>query len=168
VPAAAIYYCHVLCTKYPAIDGSFAEALSTDLKSDSTATPAGSAAGVSSMSSSSGSTKASLITSFQDCLRTFQDSNAVQRQALVDLEKKKAEEQSKRSYWEEYNTICTQFWKLWEDKSCRPLFMNLGLRIIELEKVLGIPLSRSVTAGTDFELTSNSNGNDNNDNSDED
>jgi hypothetical protein len=79
VPAAAIYYCHVLCTKYPAIDGSFAEALSTDVKSDSTTTPAGSAAGVSSMSSSSSSSKASLITSFQDCLRTFQDSNAQQR-----------------------------------------------------------------------------------------
>lgn len=160
VPAAAVYYCDVLCRKHPAIDGAFSEALSADVKSDSTATPGGSAAGISSVSSSSGSSKASLISSFQETLSSFQDTNAAQRQALIDLETKKAQEQSRRSHWEEYNNVCTQFWNHWEKKTCKPLFMNLGVRIVELERLLGIPPSRSVTAATDFELPGSNGGDD--------
>ena len=70
---------------------------------------------------------------------------------LIDIQKQKAEEESKRSNWEEYNAISKQFFELWQSKTCRPLFRNLAIRILELEKNLGIPIERSVTAATGYD-----------------
>ena len=69
IPAAAVYYCHVLCSKYPAIDGTFCESLKDDLKSDSAAVPTGSAGSYcGSKTSSSSASKSTLISSFEQCL----------------------------------------------------------------------------------------------------
>jgi len=69
VPAAAVCCCEVLCLKCPDIDGSFAEALSENLRSDSTSTPLGSASSPTSGSSS----RQSVAATIEKCFSGLQE-----------------------------------------------------------------------------------------------
>lgn len=151
VPACAVCCCEVLCLKHPDIDGSFAESLSDALKSDSAATPTGSASSTLSGSSS----KRSVAQTIQECFTGLQQTSAsAQREASFEVEKNKAHAEVERGDWKEHHEASVQFLKHKKEEDENEMLMVLiGRRINMLEEKLKIPLAQSVTKGTVIERT---------------
>ena len=153
VPAAAVHCCDILCRKFPDIDGSFAEALTKTLKSDSTMTPVGDAnsGGRSIGSGKSTSGKSSVASTLQECfdgIEERQDAAATQRQALIDVQLNKAKADKERGDWKEHHELLIKFLEHKKDFDAVALRNLVGLRIQVLEKKLKIPVEQSVTKGT--------------------
>jgi len=150
VPAIVVYYCDVLCLKYPKIDASFTESLGEAFRSDSTGVPS---SGGSVKSTTSSSSRASLIASFQNCMTDVQQktsTSAAHRQAILDLKKRKVDEELESKNWIECSEACERFDRLLSARTCMTLCRNLSKRILQLEEKLNIPQSESVTVATEF------------------
>jgi len=147
VPAVVVHCCDVLCLKHPAIDAAFTESLGEAFRSDSTCAP--SSAG----SVTSSSSRASLIASFQDCMTNVQEkssSSAQHQQAILDLKKRKVDEELESKNWTECSEACERFDRLLTSRTCMTLCRNLAKRILQSEAKLNIPRSESVTVATEF------------------
>lgn len=142
VPAAAVYYCHVLCLKHPEIDGKFAAFLDEKLKSDSEIDMVGDA-GVQEGSSSS-KRKASIDSLVASLVTTTSDMSKV-------MQAKQQEKVSRdeRAIWDEYFVVSERFLKTKEDASRLPLLCNMAVRLRMLEAMLAITTDQSVTNGVD-------------------
>ena len=153
VPAKAVYYCHVLCTKHPDIDGKFATFLSENLKSDSDVDLSGSADCPKDNSRSKSKALETLVQSIASATTEmtsfFAEKKQQQQQKqqhegnLVTVE----EEARKRTLWAEYLDLASKFLEMKEDPSKLPLLSNFAIRIRELETLCGIPQQQSVTNG---------------------
>ena len=154
IPAKAVYYCHVMCSQYPAIDGKFADALASDLKSDSNVPLAGEAG----VSRGKGGTKNDklLLEKMDNAMRQSQDSQQKsfeQRQAFMDLQRDSAAQSTTREDWKEYISLGREFKAIRaeEDPDNDSLLHNIASRLHVLEKCCKIPDAKTITAGYGLE-----------------
>jgi len=140
VPAKAVYYCHVICTKHPDIDGKFAPFLSERLKSDSEIDLTGNA-GERSDDGNSNKRKSG-VDKMVDTITT-----ATTRIASVIEAKQSATDKDEAKLWEEYMKVAEKFLDWKDDSSKRPLLRNLAIRVTKLERQCGIPADQSITCG---------------------
>jgi hypothetical protein len=138
VPARAVYYCHVLCTKNPDIDGKFASFLTEKLKSDSEVDLTGDA-GISQETGGGSKRKAAIDTLVQGLSTATAEMSKVFE--------KKQEKQDESKLWNEYFTVSEKFLELKENPSKLPLLCNMSIRVRMLEKSLGIGTDQSITVG---------------------
>jgi len=76
---------------------------------------------------------------------------ASQRQALLAVEKTKADAEVERGDWKEYHEASVQFLQYKKSEEDAMLITLLGRRINMLEEKLKIPIAKSVTKGTIIE-----------------
>jgi hypothetical protein len=143
VPAKAVYYCHVLCSKNPDVDGKFASFLSEQLKSDSAVDLTGDA-GVPQETAAGGKRKA--IVAIDSLMQTL--STATTEMSKVFGKKiNKQDDTQDRGQWNEYFSISERFLELKDQPNKLPLLSNMSIRVRMLERTLGIPQEQSITNG---------------------
>jgi hypothetical protein len=143
VPAKAVYYCHVLCSKNPDIDGKFASFLSEQLKSDSAVDLTGDA-GLAPETAAAGKRKA--IVAIDSLMQTL--STATTEMSKVFGKKRNTEDNTQdRGQWNEYFSISERFLELKDQPNKLPLLSNMSIRVKMLERSLGIPSEQSITNG---------------------
>jgi hypothetical protein len=140
VPAAAVYYCHVLCEKNPDIDGKFAAFLSEKLKSDSDIDLTGEAG----VSQDGGNNKRKGI-AIDSLVQTL--SSATTEFAKVFADKKQSTHDADRGEWNEYFAVSEKFLEMKDQPNKLPLMCIMSIRLRMLEKTLGITSEQSVTNG---------------------
>ena len=153
VPAKAVYYCHVLCSKHPDVDGKFATFLSEKLKSDSDVDLTGSADCPKDNSRSKNKSLETLVHSIASAT-TEMTSFFAEKKQQQKLRQQQEEDSStvedearKRTLWAEYLDLASKFLEMKEDPVKLPLLCNFAIRIRELERLCGIPHQQSVTCG---------------------
>ena len=151
IPAKAVYYCHVMCSQYPAIDGKFADALDADLKSDSNVAMEG-AAGLSRGVTKSGKNDKQLMQKMDNAMqqtKESQDRSYTQRQSYIDLQKEESARATTREDWKEYVSLGKEFkaMKAEDDPENYTILYNMAGRLRVLEKCCQIPDSKTITAG---------------------
>jgi len=143
VPAKAIYYCHVLCSKNPDIDGKFATFLSDKLKSDSEVDLTGSA----DQPEEGGKLKTNkgldtLVQSIASATTDLSSYLAEKKQLLLSTID---DESRKRTLWAEYLDLAGKFLAMKSEPCMLPLLCNFAIRVRELEKLCGVPSGQSIT-----------------------
>jgi hypothetical protein len=147
IPARAVYYCHVMCQQYPAIDGKFSDRLSEALKSDSTSVMSGEA-GVNARKTARADKE--MLKKMDAVMTQHKESSERsynQRQQFIDLHKSTNDSMSEREDWKEYTSMSERFMSLKKDPNNNALLVNMAVRLWTLEQRLGIPKASTVTAG---------------------
>jgi hypothetical protein len=153
LPAKAVYYCHVLCTKHPDIDGKFAPFLSEALKSDSSVDLTGEAGVSQESTAGSSKRKAAAMDNLVQSLSTAAVAMTTSIEEKKKQQKKTADtveddgDERVRALWQEYFTVSEKFLELKEQPQKVALLRNMSIRVRGLEKVLKI--EESVTAGVE-------------------
>jgi hypothetical protein len=142
VPAAAVYYCHVLCEKRPGIDGKFSAFLAEALKSDSSVDLTGNAG----EAAPGKKTKAVdvIIASINTATSTIKEL----QESAEERKKSRVEDESKQ-HWDEYIKVVDKFTDIVDIVAKRPLLRVLAIRIRKLERLVGIPNDQSVLHGVE-------------------
>jgi hypothetical protein len=158
LPAQAVYYCHIMCLQFPAIDGKFADRLHEGMKSDSNIPMVGEAGG-------GGAGKDRKLTKGEREMmkrmdeasqqqKEASDRSYKQREEFIALQKRMNEDNTKRANaletresWKEYITLGKEFKAFIEegDSDNNPLLKNLAKRLKALETQLKIDEADSVT-----------------------
>jgi hypothetical protein len=146
VPGPAVYYCHVLCTVHPEIDGKFAAFLDNKLKSDSDVGMTGSAdsrvvAG-DKKNKALDNLVATLSTATTSIARVLENKQVRSERVALDEE---AKDDSKA--WDEYLLLADRFIDMQQQPQKLPLLRNFAVRIRVLEKKCGISSEESITNG---------------------
>ena len=144
VPAAAVYYCHVLCEKQPGIDGKFSAFLDESLKSDSSVDLTGNAGEAASNTGKKSIAVDAIIESINTATTTIKD-----MQNSANERKMTAAERESSKHWDDYIKVVDKFTDIIDVPSKLPLLRVLAIRIRKLEKLVGIPQEHSVLQGVD-------------------
>ena len=161
LPAQAVYYCHIMCQQYPAIDGKFRDKLADAMKSDSNVPMTGEAGANEGNKQDRKMSRAEkeLIKRMDDLAEQHKESASMafkQRQQFLLLQqdknddvKKRGEEESARESWKEYTSLTKEFKAFMRENDAgnMPILRNLAKRILALEALLGIDKADTITNG---------------------
>lgn len=143
VPAAAVYYCHVLCEKKPGIDGKFSAFLEECLKSDSSVDLTGNAGETASNGKKSKAVDA-IIESINTATTTIKE-----MQNSANERKTTSAERESSKHWDDYIKVVDKLTDIIDIAAKLPLLRVIAIRIRKLEKLIGIPKEQSVLQGVD-------------------
>jgi hypothetical protein len=142
-----------MCQQYPGIDGKFAVVMAEHLKSDSNVAMDGDA-GLSKGGNKSSSSRSEklLVSKMEEATRATVESNNrayEQRKEYIDLQKAELAKNSAQADWKDYFDLCKVFngTRKENDDNNASILRNMAFCLKQLEDCLGIPISRTVTAG---------------------